>query len=250
MVGGRGGTIFNPLRRPTERNSQDLYRDRAAVWWDLSLRPQRCMAGLVRPRLACMDRVAPVWGEVSVLDLGCGGGFLSEELARRGARVTGVDPCSPLIDAARRHSEASGLEIDYRVGSGEAIPIGNASVDRVVCMDVLEHVEDPDRVLHECRRVLRSGGLFFFSTVNRTRLSRLLVVTLAEGALGMICRGTHDPAKFIRPEEMRALLERNGFAPAAAFKGLGPVGIDRHLDFVMGAFPVASIMYVGHAACR
>ena len=234
----KGERIFEGLRSPVERNSQRLYAERAEVWWDFSLRPQRCLAGLVRPRLGYMERVAPGWEG------------LSEELSRRGARVTGVDPCPPLIESARRHSEAHGLEIDYRIGKGEAIPLSDRAVDRVVCMDVLEHVEDPDRVLRECRRVLRPGGLFFFSTVNRTPLARFLVVTLAESVLGMIVRGTHDPAKFIRPREMRTALERAGFVPARSFRGFGPVAIDRRLDFIMGPFPVLAIMYAGHAVRR
>jgi 2-polyprenyl-6-hydroxyphenyl methylase/3-demethylubiquinone-9 3-methyltransferase len=229
------------------RNDQGLYRAHAPVWWDFSHRPQRCLAGLVVPRLAYMDRAVPGWKGISVLDLGCGGGFMTEALSRRGARVIGVDPCGPLIEAARHHAGASGLDITYLEGRGEAIPLADASVDRAVCMDVLEHVPDPGRVLAEIRRVLRKGGLFFFSTVNRTRLSRLLVVGLAENLLGMIDRGTHDPDLFIRPAEMRRALVSRGFIPGPAFAGLGPVGIDRRLDVVIGRFPSKSIMYVGRA---
>jgi 2-polyprenyl-6-hydroxyphenyl methylase/3-demethylubiquinone-9 3-methyltransferase len=161
--------------------------------------------------------------------------------------VTGVDPSVASLEAARKHAQAQGLDIDYREGIGEAIPLEARSIDQVVCMDVLEHVQDLEKVLAEVRRVLRPHGLFFFDTVNRNWLSRLLAVTVVEDILRVIPKGTHDSDKFIRPAEMRHHLESNGFIVKDAFVGMGPVGVNRRLDFVFDLLPVKWIMYLGYA---
>ncbi|MBN1615320.1 MAG: 3-demethylubiquinone-9 3-O-methyltransferase [Deltaproteobacteria bacterium] len=206
------------------------------------------LANQVQARLSYFDRIDPRWEGVTVLDLGCGGGFMAEALARRGARVLGVDPSMPSLAAARRHAEKSALDIRYIGGIGEAVPLLDRSVDRVVCVDVLEHVRDIGRVIREVRRVLRPGGLFLFDTINRNWLSRLAAVTIVEDVLCIIPKGTHDPEKFIKPSEMRAYLRDGGFQQVpAAFTGMGPVGIDRRADFVFGLLPVTWIMYLGHA---
>lgn len=230
-----------------QRNDQAIYQDYAESWWNGSKRFQRILANQVYPRLTYFDRVAPNWTGLEVLDLGCGGGFMAEPLARRGARVTGVDPSVASLEAARKHAQAQGLDIDYREGIGEAIPLEDRSIDRVVCMDVLEHVQDLKKVLAEVRRVLRPHGLFFFDTVNRNWLSRLLAVTVVEDILRVIPKGTHDPDKFIRPAEMRHHLENSGFTVKDAFVGMGPVGVNRRLDFIFGLWPVKWIMYLGYA---
>jgi 2-polyprenyl-6-hydroxyphenyl methylase/3-demethylubiquinone-9 3-methyltransferase len=174
---------------------------------------------------------------------------MSETLARRGARVVGVDPCAELLDVARSHALSSGFSIDYREGEGEAVPLEDASVDRVVCVDVLEHVRSLPRVLEEARRVLRPGGLFFFDTINRNWIARLLAVHVAEDALGMLPRGTHDPSRFVRPRELQRELERCGFSRLVGkFTGMGPIGINRRLDFEFGLLPCTWILYLGCAA--
>jgi 2-polyprenyl-6-hydroxyphenyl methylase/3-demethylubiquinone-9 3-methyltransferase len=122
------------------------------------------------------------------------------------------------------------------------------SVDRVVCVDVLEHVQDLEKVISEIHRVLHPQGILFFDTLNRNWLSRLLAVTVPENILRVLPRGAHDPDKFIRPIEMQRQLERHGFAVEPdTFVGMGPVGIDRQLDFVFGLSPVTWIMYLGYA---
>ena len=200
-----------------KRNDQRIYWDYAPIWWDDSQRPQRLLASLVHPRLAYFDRIAPDWEGVKVLDLGCGGGFMSEALVRRGARVIGVDPCMALIEFAHQHAKEAKFEIVYLVGTGEALPLEDNSVDRVVCVDVLEHVQNIEKVLVEIRRVLRRNGIFFFDTINRNWLARLLMVTVSENILRMIIRGTHDPEKFIRPAEMRFHLEKSGFTLGSGY---------------------------------
>lgn len=232
------------------RNDQSIYSDYARHWWDGTYRFQRLLLNQVRARMMYFDRLTPSsWEGLRVLDLGCGGGFMSEALARRGARVVGVDPCAELLDVARSHALSSGFSIDYREGEGEAVPLEDASVDRVVCVDVLEHVRSLPRVLEEARRVLRPGGLFFFDTINRNWIARLLAVHVAEDALGMLPRGTHDPSRFVRPRELQRELERCGFSRLVGkFTGMGPIGINRRLDFEFGLLPCTWILYLGCAA--
>jgi 2-polyprenyl-6-hydroxyphenyl methylase/3-demethylubiquinone-9 3-methyltransferase len=232
-----------------KRNEQSIYQDHAESWWDGSQRFQRLLANLVQPRLAFFDRVVTNWKGVEVLDLGCGGGFMTEALAQRGARVTGIDPSIASLEAARKHAQSQGLEIVYREGVGENIPLATHSVDRVVCVDVLEHVQDLEKVIIEIHRVLRPHGILFFDTINRNWLSKLLTVAIAENFLKVIPRGAHDPDKFIRPIEMHRYLERNGFAVEPdTFVGIGPIGVNRRLDFLFGLLPVTWIMYLGYAS--
>ena len=127
--------------------------------------------------------------DLAVLDLGCAGGFMAEALATRGATVTGIDPAAQAINAARAHAAEAGLEIQYDVGVGEELPYDDAAFDVVVCVDVLEHVEDLTKVLAEVARVLKPGGLFLFDTINRNRLSRFVTITVAEDILRLLPQG-------------------------------------------------------------
>ena len=228
------------------RNDLSIYRTHAAHWWDGSQRFLRLLQNLVPARLSHFDQVVGTWQGTTVLDLGCGGGFMSEALARRGANVIGVDPVEAAVAAARAHAGAEGLAIDYRGGAGEAIPVADRSVDCVVCVDVLEHVADIDCVLDEITRVLKPGGLFLFDTINRTMLAAFVIVHVGESVLGLLPRGTHDPAKFIKPSELSAKLVARGLSVGQII-GLGPRGLDRHLDFTFGRLPSVRIMYAGHA---
>jgi ubiquinone biosynthesis O-methyltransferase len=239
-----------PKRRmPPMRNDQTMYRTYAAEWWTGRHRWLRTMHNLVPPRLAYFDGVVSNWRGMSVLDLGCGGGFMAEALASRGAKVIGVDPSAPAIQAGRDHAEAARLDIDYRVGTGEAIPAPNESQDCVVVVDVFEHVADPGVVLDEIRRVLKPGGLLLFDTLNRTRLAAFVFVLLGEDILRIGPRGTHDPAKFIKPSELQAMLAKAGFE-AGPVTGFGPNGLNRHFDVTFGRLPTAALMYLGYAIKR
>ena len=186
------------------------------------------------------------WQGKAVLDLGCADGFMAEALAARGARVTGIDPASGAIDAARAHARAQGLQICYDVGVGEALPYVTASFDAVVCVDVLEHVVDLNKVLSEIARTLRPGGMFLFDTINRNPLARLATITIAEDVLRLLPRGTHDPSMFIKPAELRAALQGAGLVPGA-ITGLGPRGINRRFDLTFGPLPLTTILYMGVA---
>ncbi len=149
-----------------------------------------------------------------LLDVGCGGGFLSEEVARSGFEVSGIDPSANCIEAAREHAGRTGLAIDYRVGRGEALPFADGSFDIVAACDVLEHVDDLGLVIAEVARTLAAGGVFLFDTVNRTRRSRLVMIKIWQdwGFAGMDAPNAHVWEKFIRPEELSAALRSNGLA--------------------------------------
>ena len=227
------------------RNDLTIYNTVADRWWSDDIRWVRTLKNLVPGRLAWFDRHMD-WQGRDVLDLGCAGGFMAEALALRGANVTGIDPAADAIDAARAHARESGLRIGYDVGVGEALPYHRASFDAVVCVDVLEHVADLAKVLSEVVRTLRPGGLFLFDTINRNPLARLATITVAEDVLRLLPRGTHDPAMFIRPTELRAAMQRAGLVPGP-ITGLGPRGLNRRLDLVFGPLPLTAILYMGIA---
>lgn len=189
----------------------------AADWWD----PKGSSAMLHRlnpVRLRYLrDRIEEAWGcdprsrrpleGRRALDVGCGAGLLTEPLARLGAQVTGIDAASESIAVARAHAEGQGLAIDYRQGGVESL--AGERFDLIVSMEVIEHVADPAGFVAAIANVLAPGGLVLLSTPNRTRLSRLALITLGEG-LGMVPRGTHDWSKFLTPDELSALLQAAG----------------------------------------
>ncbi len=227
------------------RNDLTIYDTVADRWWSDDIRWVRTLKNLVPGRLSWMDRQID-WQGKAVLDLGCAGGFMAEALDDRGATVTGIDPAAEAIAAARAHAARTGRAIQYDVGVGEDLPHADAAFDAVVCVDVLEHVADLPRVLAEIARVLRPGGLFLFDTINRNPLSRLATITVAEDILRLLPRGTHDPALYITPAEMRRGLLGAGLVPGP-FTGLGPRGITRRGDLTFGRLPLTAILYMGLA---
>ncbi len=227
------------------RNDLTIYDKVADQWWSDELRWVRTLKNLVPGRLKWFDRHID-WSDRDVLDLGCAGGFMAEAMAARGARVTGIDPAAGAIDAARAHARASGLRIGYDVGAGEALPYTDAVFDAVVCVDVLEHVADLDQVLAQVARVLRPGGLFLFDTINRNPLARFATITVAEDLLRLLPRGTHDPAMFIKPRELRHAIQGAGLVPGPV-TGLGPRGVNRRLDLTFGPLPLTAVLYMGIA---
>jgi 2-polyprenyl-6-hydroxyphenyl methylase/3-demethylubiquinone-9 3-methyltransferase len=227
------------------RNDLSIYDTVADRWWSDDIRWVRTLKNLVPGRLKWFDRQID-WQGKAVLDLGCAGGFMAEALAARGADVTGIDPAANAIDAARAHAHTTGLRIGYDVGVGEALPYDDRSFDAVVCVDVLEHVADLNMVLSEVARTLRPGGLFLFDTINRNPLAQLATITIAEDILRLLPRGTHDPAMFIKPRELRTAMQGAGLVPGAV-TGLGPRGINRRFDLTFGPLPLTAILYMGIA---
>ncbi len=140
-----------------------------------------------------------------VLDVGCGGGILSEAMARRGAQVTGIDMGEAPLSVARLHLLESGLEVDYRQITAESLAEESPETfDVVTCLEMLEHVPDPASVIRACHRIVKPGGQVFFSTINRNPKAYALAIVGAEYLLQLLPRGTHDYKKFIRPSELGA----------------------------------------------
>lgn len=173
----------------------------ASRWWDEEgdFKPLHDINPL---RLDFIDARAGLSGK-KVLDVGCGGGILSEAMARRGARVQGLDMGAAPLDVARLHAADQGLEIDYHQMSVEEMASQMpGTFDVITCMEMLEHVPDPASVVAACARLVKPGGHVFFSTINRTVTSYAFAIIGAERVLKLLPRGTHEHKRFIRPSEL------------------------------------------------
>ncbi|SDH35807.1 bifunctional 2-polyprenyl-6-hydroxyphenol methylase/3-demethylubiquinol 3-O-methyltransferase UbiG [Alloyangia pacifica] len=148
-----------------------------------------------------------------ILDIGCGGGLLCEPMARLGAEIVGVDAAERNIPVAQTHAEQSGLEIDYRFSTAEALAEAGEQFDVVLNMEVVEHVADPQAYLNACHDLLRPGGLHLCSTINRNAKSFAMAIVGAEWVMRWLPKGTHDWAKFITPDELYELMRKAGLEP-------------------------------------
>lgn len=156
-----------------------------------------------------VTRPLPLTG-LKIADIGCGGGILSEALAELGATVTGVDPAPNNIAVAMRHAQQSGLEIDYRNISAEALAQSGEQFDAIAALEVIEHVEGPSDFIRLLSTMVRPGGLLFLATIDRTLKSYLFAIIGAEYVLGWVPKGTHEHHKFIRPNELASWLKKAG----------------------------------------
>ena len=175
----------------------------AGRWWDPQ-GPSKSLHDINPLRLEFIEFHAGLAGQ-RVLDVGCGGGILSEAMAARGARVTGIDMSETSLRAARRHSRAARLPVDYLLTTVESLAgICPGRFDVVACMELLEHVPRPDSVVRACSRLAAPGGHVFFATLNRTLKSFLFAIIGAEYVLRLLPRGTHRHARFVKPGELAA----------------------------------------------
>jgi 2-polyprenyl-6-hydroxyphenyl methylase/3-demethylubiquinone-9 3-methyltransferase len=156
---------------------------------------------------------------ITILDIGCGGGLVCEPLARLGGRVTGIDPTADSIEIARRHAEAQRLAIDYRAARAEELSVAGETFDAVVCLEVIEHVPDVAAFLKVITKLVRPGGALVLSTLNRTWKSYGLAIVAAEYVLGWLPRGTHNWLRFVTPEELGSHISAVGLAPPQ-FRGM------------------------------
>jgi len=180
----------------------EKFEAQAPLWWD----KKGVFKGLhdINPlRLKYIgERAAPL-SEKRVLDVGCGGGILTEAIAATGAHVTGIDIGQAPLAVARRHMTQSGLQITYRRITAESLAASEpGSFDVVTCMELLEHVPDPPSVINACRTLVKPGGDVFFATLNRTIKAFLLAIIAAEYILGVVKKGTHTYRKLIKPSEI------------------------------------------------
>ncbi|HYD33617.1 MAG TPA: bifunctional 2-polyprenyl-6-hydroxyphenol methylase/3-demethylubiquinol 3-O-methyltransferase UbiG, partial [Methylophilaceae bacterium] len=202
------------------------FADLAHRWWDPTseFKPLHEINPL---RLDLIDRIATLQGK-RVLDVGCGGGILSESMSLKGAQVTGIDLGAKALKVAQLHSLESGVQVDYRLVSVEALASEiPASFDVVTCMEMLEHVPDPAAIVESCSKLLKPGGTVFFSTINRNPKAYLYAVVGAEYLLNLLPRGTHEYEKFIKPSELASWCRQAGLSDFH-FKGMTYNPITRH----------------------
>ncbi len=207
----------------------------AADWWDPKgkLRPLHMMNPVRLDYLTAQIaaefgrdlRGARPFGDLRVLDIGCGGGLVAEPMARLGASVTGADAASGNIEVARLHAEGQGLDISYHVTTAEALAQDGEVFDAVLALEIVEHVADPAAFLATCQALVRPGGLVILSTLNRTARSFGAAIIGAEWVMRWLPRGTHDWQRFITPDELGAMAAACGLEVADR-KGMvfNPIG--------------------------
>jgi 2-polyprenyl-6-hydroxyphenyl methylase/3-demethylubiquinone-9 3-methyltransferase len=188
----------------------DKFSQLAHRWWDANseFKPLHDINPLR------LDWIAGLAGGLEgkrVVDVGCGGGILSESMALRGAQVTGIDLAEKPLKVAKLHQLESGVQVEYRLIAAEDLAAAEPeSFDVVTCMEMLEHVPDPVSVMTACARMVKPGGWVFFSTLNRNPKSYLFAIIGAEYVLNMLPKGTHDWSKFIKPHELAAFARQAG----------------------------------------
>ncbi|MCC5854980.1 MAG: bifunctional 2-polyprenyl-6-hydroxyphenol methylase/3-demethylubiquinol 3-O-methyltransferase UbiG [Idiomarina sp.] len=187
----------------------------ASRWWDPDgdFKPLHRVNPL---RVQFIEQYAEGLAGKRVLDVGCGGGILSEAMAKAGAQVTGIDMSPDALGVAKLHALESGVSIDYQQITAEEFALQHADqFDVVTCLEMLEHVPQPAAVVAACATLVKPGGRIVFSTLNRTLKAKLLGVYVAEYVLRWLPQGTHDAAKFIRPSELVGFAEHSGLSPLA-----------------------------------
>ena len=203
----------------TSAQEIEKFSQHAHEWWD-EQGPLKTLHQINPTRMAWIAKHADL-ANAQTIDIGCGGGILSESLAKAGARVTGLDMASDSIEIARTHAQAAQLNIDYQISTAEAWAQAHpAEYEVVTCMELLEHVPDPASVIHAAAQLLAPGGVVFFSTINRNPKAWALTIGAAEYLLKWIPKGTHQYDTFIKPSELSAMARQSGLE-VIALAGVG-----------------------------
>lgn len=240
-----------------KRNDLNFYDLNAECWWDEDAKIY-ALNYLNQPRFNFFERYVEQWQGLKVLDVGCGGGFSCEFIAKQGAIVSGVDQSKKCINKAVEHAAMQQLKIDYQHGFAENLPYLSNTFDVVVCVDVLEHVANISKAISEIYRVLKPNGFFFFDTINRTFKSKVVMIWLLENVLREIPCGIHDWQKFVKPEELIGLMKKTGFIDfemkgfnifgESLYKNvLAYVYYRQNKNFRISISDKLSVMYIGKA---
>lgn len=214
-------TATSPASGNVDNSEIAKFEALADRWWDPDgeFKPLHEINPL---RLDFIDARAGLAGR-KVIDVGCGGGILSESMAHRGAEVTGIDLGEAPLAVARQHAQQAGVEVDYQRVSVEEMAAQHAGeFDVVTCLEMLEHVPDPASVVRACMQLVKPGGQVFFSTINRNPKAYALAIIGAEYVMGMLPKGTHDYSRFIRPSELA------GWCRAAGLEVCEQTGMTYH----------------------
>ena len=211
-------------------------------WWDPTseFRPLHEINPL---RLAHIERLAGGLAGKRIVDVGCGGGILAEAMAAKGATVTGIDLAEKPLKVAMLHRMETGTDVDYRLVSAEDLAADwPGAFDMVTCMEMLEHVPDPPAIVGACAKLVKPGGLVFFSTINRNAKSFAFAIVGAEYVLGLLPKGTHEYARFIRPSELSRACRDAGLAvfdltgmTYNPFTKVYSLGRDVDVNYLLGA---------------
>ena len=201
--------IFQDNAANADPSELRKFADLAAQWWDPH-GPMRPLHEMNPLRLDWIDRLAGLRGK-RVVDVGCGGGILAEAMAGTGARVLGIDLAPKPLKVADLHALESGAQLEYRLIAAEALAKeAPGRYDVVTCLEMLEHVPEPETTVAACRELARPGGWVFFSTINRNPKAFALAIVGAEYVLRLLPRGTHEYAKFIKPSELARAVRKAG----------------------------------------
>ena len=255
-----------------KRINNNIYDVEGDKWWstDFSLNLLRTLYNPFRVSYAkkIIEQVINIEpGKMHVLEVGCGGGILTEEIAKFGFNTTGIDPSISSLNTAIQHSKEANLEINYEMASGENLPFQPGSYDVVLCCDVLEHVQDLPAVISEISRVLKNGGVFIYDTFNRTYMSKISAIKILQDwkRWAIMPPNIHVWEMFIKPNEIKALLKENkliwkehrGLKPDISYlrmlnilhqRAIGKLTYEEFGEkFLMVESPGTQIMYMGYA---
>ncbi len=228
------------VNKNVDQHEINKFDQMAEQWWDIN-GPMKPLHQLNPLRLNFIKQHATVSNK-KIVDIGCGGGILSEALARDGGLVTGIDQSEDALGAAKQHANTHQVNLDYLAITAEEFSRQQVEqFDVVTCLEMLEHVPEPASVVQACAQLLKPGGKVFFSTLNRNLKSFLMAIVGAEYVLNLLPRGTHEYAKFLKPSEI------NQFAESAKLQLVELTGI--HYNPIMQSFKLKSNVDVNYICC-